>query len=369
MNEVERYQFDLNGFILVKGILDKSEVKSCLAAADDLEAHIAAHIDEEPHFTGHFGIRYHYDEKLGTSSYKNDWGGGLQYIVDDFLNASSAFDSLVGHERTMAYMPALAMGPFQIGGSELRFRYRGNMTLTHMGGVIDPRNRYEFVGRPMLDPANGGRDPRDFNLLVVRVLYALEDVPLENGAFCVVPGSHKSNFFSPYGDDPTKEPGMIGLPMEAGDALFFTENLRHGGLPNLLDRPRKTIHFQIGPVWAGSQSPAHWNGSPYVSPEAWSRYSEAQRALFPGRASSRPPMVRKGPPAEEDRTTERLRAHVRDLETEVQQLSHELSLIRNSVSWRMTAPARRAITLGRRVARRFGTTNIRDHLKSLNDTP
>src|SRR6185503_7100796 len=76
-------------------------------------------------------------------------------------------------------------------------------------------------------------------------------------------------------------PGMIPLPMEAGDALFFTENLRHGGYPNLLERVRKTVHLCYAPAWVGSQSPAHWDGVVHVTREAWARYSEQQRALLP----------------------------------------------------------------------------------------
>jgi phytanoyl-CoA dioxygenase PhyH len=281
MNEIEKYQFDLNGFIVVKRLLSREDVKRYLAAAEGLENRVARKLDEPPNYVGHFSIEYHYDKELGCSSYKNDWGGGLQYIVDDFFNASSEFDSLVNHGPTMAYVSEMAMGPFQLVSSELRFRYKGNVTLTHMGGVIDARNRFEFVGRPVFDSATGAKAHRDFNLLTVRIIYALHDVPIENGAFCAVPGSHKANFFSPYGDDPTKEPGMIGIALDAGDVLFFTENLRHGGLPNLSDTPRKTIHLAIGPAWAGSQSPAHWNKNVHVSPEAWMRYSEEQRALFP----------------------------------------------------------------------------------------
>jgi Phytanoyl-CoA dioxygenase (PhyH) len=352
MNETEKYQFDLNGFFVVKGLLKPDEVKRYLAAADQLEDHVARYIGAEPSYIGHFGIRYHYDEKLGFSSYKNDWGGGLQYIVEDFMNASGAFDTLVAHAPTMEYMPALAIGPYQWGSAELRYRYKGNMTLTHMGGVIDPRNRYEFVGRPLLNSATGNRDSRDFNLLVVRVIYALHDIPNENGAFCVVPGTHKSNFFSPYGDDPTKEPGMVGIPMEAGDALFFTENLRHGGLPNLYDRPRKTIHLQIGPTWAGSQSPAHWNGNIYLSPESWLRYSDEQRALFPSFHAMRPPIAAKQATSDVNDTSEQLRHQVQNLQNEVRALEQEINQMRHSRSWQMTAPLRRALSLSRRMSAR-----------------
>ena len=282
MNDTEKYLFDLNGYLLVKGLLGAGEVGACLAAADALEAHIEKHIDAEPQFLGHSSIRYRFDEMYNCHSYKNRSGGGLQYVVDDFLNASSAFDPLVGHEPTMRYVENLVAGPYRIGSSELRYRYRSNTTHTHMGGVVDSRNHYQFVGRPMVDDAARALRPRDFNLLVVRVLYALHDVPVEGGPLCVVPGSHKSNYFSPYDSrEPTLEDGMIPIPMEAGDAIIFTENTRHGGFPNLLDTPRKTLHLAIGPAWVASQSPIHWNDSVHVSPEAWGRYSEKQRALLP----------------------------------------------------------------------------------------
>lgn len=98
----------------------------------------------------------------------------------------------------------------------------------------------------------------------------------------MIPGSHKSNYFSPFkDDDPTAEPGMIPLPMKAGDAIIFTENVRHGGFPNLLDQPRKTLHLMFAPVWVASQSPVHWDERVYVSENAWARYSESQRRLLP----------------------------------------------------------------------------------------
>jgi len=74
---------------------------------------------------------------------------------------------------------------------------------------------------------------------------------------------------------------MIPLPLEAGDAIIFTENLRHGGFPNILEKTRKTLHLAISPSWVASMSPVHWNDDVFVSPEAWARYSDEQRALLP----------------------------------------------------------------------------------------
>jgi hypothetical protein len=282
MDKFEKYHFDLKGYLLVEGILDPETTRQCLAAVDALEDRIVRNIDDGPFFVGHFGLRYNFDEELGCSSYQtNHGGGGVQYVVDDFLNAAPEFDVLVGHERTMAYVREFVEGPIRLNSSEIRYRHRGNITGSHMGGPMDVRNRYQFAGAVEGESGLRRTHGRDFDLLTIRALYALHDLPSDNGALCVVPGSHKANYYSPYAGDPMGEPGMIPLPMKAGDVLFFTENLRHGGFPNHLDRVRKTLHLCFGPDWVGSQSPAHWNAEIHVTENAWGRYNEKQRALLP----------------------------------------------------------------------------------------
>jgi hypothetical protein len=198
MNESEKYLFDLNGYLVVKNLLSTQEAAACLVAADEMQDHIEKNIDVEPLHLGHSSVRYRFDDKYQCHCYKNQMGGGDQFVVDDFLNASPAFDALVNHQPTMAYVEELMPGPFRIASSELRYRHMLNTTHTHMGGPVDVRNRYEFAGREMDDFSKRKKIARDFNLLVVRVLYALHDVPVENGPLCVVPGSHKSNYFSPF---------------------------------------------------------------------------------------------------------------------------------------------------------------------------
>lgn len=286
MNEFERYQFDLNGYIIVKNILSDDEVRRYLAVVEAKEEHFRKTIDDEPRMVGFANIPYRFDEENQCFAYKHT-GAGIQLVIDDFLNISPEFDSLVGHERTMAYVDELCVGPNWIGSSEIRYRFKANETHTHMGGHMDMRNRYQFAGVKMYDSAASVWRVRDFDLAAVRILYALHDVPEDYGPLCVVPGSHKSNYFSPYKDqEPTAEPGMVPLTLKAGDAIIFTENLRHGGFPNLRDTSRKTLHIMFSPRWAASQSPLHWNDRVYVSPQAWARYSEAQRAVLPAPAQA-----------------------------------------------------------------------------------
>lgn len=320
MDDRERYHFDLSGYLLVKGILSPGEVSRALSAMEALEQRFVDGVRARPIYDSlQFKMDYHYDAELGTSSYvANHGGGGPQYVVDDFLNADPAFDLFVGHARTMSYVREMTETPCKIMSSELRYRHRGNITGTHMGGPIDRRNRYTFVADPM--PGSRDSSGRHFDLLAVRVLYALHDIPVENGPLCVVPGSHKANYKSPYGSDPMEEPGMIALPMEAGDALFFTENLRHGGFPNVMDRVRKTVHICFTPTWVGSQSPAHWDGDVFVTPEAWARYSEEQRALLP---QPTPPGDQRHP---EQLSLKRLVAEVIDLTQKNEELRAALLL-------------------------------------------
>jgi len=334
MNKFEKYHFDLEGYIVVKGLLTKDETARYLDVANQLEAECSRTIAGEPTFRGQYNIGYYANPQLGVLCYENMWGGGRQIVVDDCLNASSAFDALVGHEPTMRYIRELSPGPYRITSSEMRFRYKNNKTLSHMGGPVDSRNRYEYLGKPVLDPATGQETVRHFNLLTARVIYALHDIPIENGPLSVVPGSHKANFFSPYGEDPSEEPGMIGVPMEAGDALFFTENLRHGGLPNQLDTARKTIHIMICPRWATSQSPAHEDGDIYVSPQSWQRYSAAQRELLPAPSG--------------DQLTSNSTTSSRYLEHEVLRLKSENERLAQQVRDLQSGADRTATTPGRK---------------------
>jgi len=136
-----------------------------------------------------------------------------------------------------------------------------------MGGPIEAKYRYHF-------------GPEGSDCVMVRMIYFVHDVAAGEGEFSVVPGTHKSNLSSPFGNDPDQEPGMIGLPVRAADAILFTENLRHGGLRNRSQRVRKTLHVGYGPYWMQSQNIATMDEPQFITPATWARYSPKQRLLF-----------------------------------------------------------------------------------------
>ncbi len=280
MSPEELYLFDLNGFLLVRNMLDEAHLVEMRRVVDEIEPHVVENVNKPPYHYGWAHIRYHNDPQYRYLSYRLQ-NGGDQYIVDDFINISPVFDYVVGHERTMKYVADFVCGPVCLRSMELRYRYPGNSTPTHMGGQIDLRNRYVFHGRVIRD-TELGLTYRNIDLSVIRVVYALHDISMRDGPLCMVPGSHKGNLSSPFGTQPELEPYMLGIEMKAGDAVFFTENTRHGGLPVTGSKTRKTIHLAYYPVWAGSMSPAHFYSSPNLPDETISRLPDPKRLLFVG---------------------------------------------------------------------------------------
>ena len=81
-------------------------------------------------------------------------------------------------------------------------------------------------------------------------------------------------------NDPDREPGVVGLEVKAGDAIFFTEALRHGGLTNRSTQVRKTLHVGYGPHFMMSQNIATMDEPPYLTDATRARLTAAQLDLF-----------------------------------------------------------------------------------------
>ena len=73
---------------------------------------------------------------------------------------------------------------------------------------------------------------------------------------------------------------MIGLEVSAGDAILFTEHLRHGGFTNNSNQVRKTLHVGYGPHWLMSQNIATMDEPQHITENTFDRFDEAQRDLF-----------------------------------------------------------------------------------------
>ena len=268
MNEIERYEFDRQGFVVIDNMITPAQVASLAAAVDALEEHAVARIAAPPRTRSPWGAEYHRDPDLGYHV-QGTRAEGSTVIIEDFWNADPAFDLLIGHQPTMDYVNSVIQGRPTINNSEIRIRYRGNQSTNH-GGTRAANGKYRYlVNRHGID------------CMMVRMVYFLHDVSRERGAFCVIPGTHKGNFDCPYDtNDPDREPGVVGLEVKAGDAIFFTEALRHGGLTNRSTQVRKTLHVGYGPHFMMSQNIATMDEPPYLTDTTRARLTAAQLDLF-----------------------------------------------------------------------------------------
>jgi len=267
MNNIEKYEFDRLGYLVIPNFLTDAEVRSLSTAVDAAEEDALAQVDRPPDKISAYGLEYRHNAEKGY--FVSGAGGqGNSLLIDEFFNMDPAFDVLVNHAPTMAYIRAIVQERPTINNSELRIRYPGNQTGAHCGGPVGLKLRYSY-------------NARGINCMMARMVSLVHDVEPGQGEFCVVPATHKSNMASPYeGNDPDKEPGMIGLPVKAGDAILFTENLRHGGFTNQSKQTRKTLHVGYGPFWMKSQNHSTMDEEPNVLPSTFARWNDTQRLLF-----------------------------------------------------------------------------------------
>ena len=267
MDEVEKYEFDRQGYLVIRNILTDEQVATLAAAVDALEEHALALVGRSPRRKSARGAECHVDGERGYHV-RGEKGEGKSLIIEDFWNPDPAFDMLADHEPTMHYIHAIVQSRPTINNSEIRIRYPGNATHSH-GGSRTGNQKYRY-----------GFGAQGIDCMMVRMVYFIHDVGKDDGAFCVVPGTHKTSLPCPYGNDPDEDPGMVGLEVTSGDAILFTEDLRHGGLTNRSNRPRKTLHVGYGPYWLMSQNILTMDEPQYITDETNRRYTEAQRNLF-----------------------------------------------------------------------------------------
>jgi len=267
MTSLEQYEFDRQGYLVISDMLTPEQCQTLHAAVDELEEHALQHRKLPPLHLDPWGmnVEYHRDERGYHASGERSFGKTL--MIEDFWNATPAFDFLINHAKTMSYINTVVQGRSTINNSEIRIRYPGNATGSHMGGPVSPKYRYTFTE---------GR----IDCMMVRMVYFLHDVGPDEGVFSVVPGTHKTNWRSPYPGGPDDEPGMVGLPVKAGDAIFFTEHTRHGGLINRSEKTRKTLHIGYGPPWMMSQNIGTGDEPYYLLDSTKKRLSPEQLELF-----------------------------------------------------------------------------------------
>lgn len=234
MTADERYLFDLNGYIVVRNVLSGEEVE---LANDIIKKRSNEMIErsDAPLRNTVKGTAF-----SGAGPGRKDLGGVFEWGDD-----SKIFKSILAHPKLLPFFHGL-LGkgyrmdhlPFCIAQEKNSegFQLHGG-TIDCASGAYNPYLAYTY-SHDMIRCALMG-----CNLMLV-------DHKAGDGGFCIVPGSHKSNFKMPEGmmDGERYSEYIIQPETKAGDVVLFSEGTVHGAKAWVSDQERRTCLYRFSPA-------------------------------------------------------------------------------------------------------------------------
>eukprot|EP00750_Incisomonas_marina_P031148 INCI7734.1.p1 GENE.INCI7734.1~~INCI7734.1.p1 ORF type:complete len:362 (-),score=46.75 INCI7734.1:346-1431(-) len=262
----QRYVFDLQGFVVVKGVLTQAEVAQCNASIESREEEFCERWSSIQNTKGDSAFGVPQKERSAE-----DYAGRLEH--GSFLTwpkeDSQVFRSMLAHPKLVPLLNELVGEGYRLDHMPLILRQR-HMTegFDLHGGRLNPDGSFN---RDLAYHFENGRPY--CNLLAMSV--QLTDSNPGDGGFCIVPGSHKANYPPPESVLKNKDTGVLVHPeMKAGDVVFFSEATMHGASCwSRQDTDRRIVLYRFGP-------PSAAYGRGYL--EGWpkdmlSELSEAER--------------------------------------------------------------------------------------------
>ncbi len=227
MTDTEKFLWDLQGFLVVKGVLSGEEVAALNAAIDAKRDKI---VRDGNDLTGD-------SETLKGERSRQTMGGMLQWEHP----WCEPFRRLIAHPNLRPHLNSM-LGP----GWRMDHSPQAFIAQKGAEGLLLHGSGQHAFG-PAFYTYNNGRMWSG----MISVEYILTPVHPGDGAFCAIPASHKMNFHAPreilaY---QTHRDIVREVPVDAGDVLIFNEALVHGTLPWNGDHERRALLYRYSPAW------------------------------------------------------------------------------------------------------------------------
>lgn len=221
MDEVslaDKFRFDTQGYILLKGVLSSSQCRLFIETTD--------HLADQQYEDAWLSSPLVEGKGSPTLEVTND---GTRTRLNGLIRLDSVFDQLIDLAAVLRYLQAFMEYPQLINTWSIR-KTRGEGWGGWHRGI--PQTGYSY---------HNGK----INSRMINVITFLTDTSEEDGCLAVIPGSHKANLdlniSTDYPGD--KAPGHVLVPGEAGDVLVFSEALLHNGSPKATSTPRTNLYF------------------------------------------------------------------------------------------------------------------------------
>jgi len=230
IDEKEFYFWDLNGYLVVRGVMDQEWLARANEAVDK------------------FQDRIQVGSELARGSQSQAGTGrpllsGLAEFPDPF---NEPFRRMLAHTTVVNRLTWMGGSGFRTGGGSVFCAVQGTSghSLHDGNEPMSPSRGYYF---------KNGRSYAE----TVTVAWQLRDVEPDQGGFAAVPGSHKTHYAMPPGIRTCDQTmGLVVQPvMKAGDLLFFMDGgCTHGALAwkNPVARRSVLIKYQSkNSTWSG----------------------------------------------------------------------------------------------------------------------
>jgi hypothetical protein len=208
MTSEEQFAFDLEGYLIIKNVLAEPELGVLREIAMQKCPPASA--------------RSAYHREFGAVG----WGRPYQALID--------------HPKIVPYLVQLVGPKFRLDHDYCLLTTKGGRDQDLHGGATsrNPDHWYAY------------RDGEIRCGLTVVTFFLTQARP-GDGGFCCIPGSHKSNFLSSLPNDVRRYERIphyvVQPPVEAGDAIIFTESLIHGTIPWRGEHERLAVLYKYSP--------------------------------------------------------------------------------------------------------------------------
>jgi ectoine hydroxylase-related dioxygenase (phytanoyl-CoA dioxygenase family) len=236
-----KYLFDLNGFLVLRNAFNPEEVARANAAID---AHEETELHERVGQLRTSGLYGRQSTALSGdgSTGRKDMGGMLGWNKPH----CEPFRELMCHKNVAPVLNELLGVGYRLDHSPLMItQEKGAEGHTLHGGAVTES------GEPAWPLAYEFRHGQMRSQLLT-VCMQLQDAGPGDGGFCVVPGSHKSNYPVPPDLADLADPELSQFVQQPelypGDVLLFTEAVLHGTLPWTADHQRRTVIYRFAPA-------------------------------------------------------------------------------------------------------------------------
>lgn len=241
---MQRYLFDLRGYLVLEGALSADEVAECNSVLDGMldtkENEWRGHVHGHNFSGGHEGLNLQQIYEAGPAFERLIDHPSWYDLITHFIGTDKPnFD---GHH-----------GPVFIDENFASIRGPGEAIGLHSGateGLL--RNSYSYVNNR-------------FHCAQVNILMALTDIGEGDGGTIIIPGSHKSCVEHPCyhehrmkDDEATSADGVEGgmeVFLSAGDALLFVDSIMHGSAKRVNEGQRRMLVYRYGPSWGFFRHP------------------------------------------------------------------------------------------------------------------